>query len=93
MSYEPTLLIKVESMRKHKKLFQQGYYTDEETRGGESNKTLLEYLGDVWHEDKEWIIDVFGIKCKTCTPTFSTYNSQIRNKLDELKIEYCCVGG
>lgn len=93
MSYEPTLLIKVEGLEKHKKLFNKGYFDDENTKGGESNQTIMEYLSEVYHEEDKWIVDVFGIKCRYTTPHFSSYNGEIRKKLDELKIDYVCIGG
>ena len=95
MSYEPTLIVKIDDLEKHKGLFEdlQNYLPDENTRGGEEGKTLLETLRDLYFEDDKWIVDVWGFKCRYFTPHFSTYSKEIRKKLDELKIPYICIGG
>lgn len=95
MSYTPTLLIKIEDLEKHKAMFEdlKHYLPDEDTRGGEDGKTVLESLRNLYFEDKKWIADVFGFKCRYFTPQFSSYNFEVRKKLDELKIPYALIGG
>ena len=95
MSYEPTILIKVDELERHSSLFKdlQHYLPDEKTRGGEEGKTLLETIRDLYFEDDKYIIDVFGFKCRYFTPCYSSYNLEIREKLNELKIPYSLLGG
>lgn len=59
---------------------------DEKTRGGEDGKTVMEYLTNVYFDKNE--IDIFGTVCKICSPTFSSFNKKVREKLNELEIEY-----
>jgi hypothetical protein len=94
MSYEPKLLIKVEDLEKHKEKFEKisyGIIPDEKTRGGEDGKTIMEYLSYVYFKHDTY--DVFGVECKMCHPCFSSYNKEVRKKLDKLRIEYVCLGG
>lgn len=95
MSYTPTILIKLEDLEKHDSLFKdlQYYLPDEQTRGGEDGKTVLETIRDLYFEDSRFIVDVFGIKCRYLVPEFSSFNRQIREKLDELNIKYSLIGG
>lgn len=95
MSYEPTLILKIEDLQKHESLFEKSKYNlpDEHTRGGEENKTLLETIMDLYFEDDKYIVDVFGVKCRYFKPLYSSYNREIREKLDELQINYICIGG
>jgi hypothetical protein len=94
MSYTPTLIIKIEDLEKHKDLFNElkNSLPDEDTRGGEEGKTLLETIRDLYFEDKGYIVDFWGIKCRYFTTYYSTYSKEIREQLDELDIPYVCIG-
>ena len=96
MSYYPTLIIKISDLDKYKEKFETASYgivtkADEKTRGGEENKTVMEYISWVYFNGE--IIDIFGTKCKYCTPTFSSYNKLVRETLDKMKIRYSYFGG
>lgn len=89
MSYEPTLVILKKDLDKHKELILDGAWqydtSDESTRGGESHQTTMEYIQEIY---KHTPVTVGGVELLLCSPSFSSYNKQIRNKLDELKVEY-----
>jgi len=89
MSYTPTIIVEVESLNKHKELFENvsyGIILDDETRGGEEDKTVLETISELYFEKR--IIKLFETEVKYFTPYFSSYNAQVRNKLNELNIKY-----
>jgi len=89
MSYEPKLIIKLETLEPLKKDFElvsYGIIPDEKTRGGEENKTVMEYLSEVYFKYETY--DIFGTNCKICQPCFSSYNKAIRDFLKEFDIEY-----
>jgi len=48
----------------------------------------MEYLSFVYFKHETY--DVFGVKCKICHPCFSSYNKEVRKKLDKLGVEYVC---
>ena len=91
MSYEPTLIISKEDLNKHQDLFENGIWQygadkkDEATRGGEEGKTVMEYLNAVYLQKP---ITVRGVELVICSPTFSSFNKLIRNKLTELEVEF-----
>jgi len=89
MSYEPTLVILKKDLDKHEKLITNGNWlydgSDEKTRGGEEGKTVMEYIKEVY-EQKPTIVG--GLELLVCSPCFSSYNKKIREKLDELNVEY-----
>lgn len=90
MSYTPSILINSVELENNKTLNEAkliGVYDDEETRGGEYQMTVKEYLCKkvLNYSDNT----IMGIKYKYIesleTPSF---NKNVRNTLDELEIEY-----
>ena len=95
MSYEPTILVLKKDLDKHKDLILYGdwqYPTtkegkkDEKTRGGEDNQTVMETIK--WVYENHDVISVGGIELILFTPLFGQFNKKVRDKLDELEIEY-----
>ena len=90
MSYEPTLVILKKDLDKHKELILDGAWqydgSDEKTRGEEGNQTIMEYIQDVYKNHS--LVIVGGVELLLCSPCFSSYNKQIRDKLTELKVEF-----
>lgn len=90
MSYEPTLVILKKDLDKHKDLIENGNWqydrSDENSRGGEYNMTVIEYIRDVYK--KYPITVVSGIELILCHPALTSYNKKIREKLKELEVEF-----
>lgn len=90
MSYTPTLLILKKDLDKHKDFLLNGKWqydgSQDKLRGGEDNNSPLEYLKDVYERLSP--VQIAGIELLLCTPEFSTFNREVRELLDELKVEY-----
>ena len=95
MSYEPTIIVLKKDLDKHKDYILYGdwqYPTtkegkkDEKTRGGEEGKTVMEEIK--WAYEKHNVVSVGGVQLILLSPCFSSFNKKVRDKLDELEIEY-----
>lgn len=95
MSYEPTIIVLKKDLDKHKDFILYGdwqYSTtkegkkDEKTRGGEDNNTVMEEIK--WAYEKYNVISIGGIELILMSPCFSQFNKKVREKLDELNVEY-----
>lgn len=90
MSYVPILVISKADMDKYEELLIRGAWqydnSDEYTRGGEDGTTVLEYLRDVYVNHR--VMSIKGVEFYMCSPSYSSYNKSIRDKLEELGIEY-----
>ena len=96
MSYTPIIIIKKSEIDAKiipiLTLYEKYSYNDEETRGGEYGETILQYIHrrTILEPSK---CNIFGIECVYMLPQFSTYNKDIRNKLNELSVEYSLIDG
>lgn len=89
MSYEPTLVILKKDLEKHQDLIVDGdwqYKINDKEDKGEEGLTVMEYLRDLYVKDKS--VKVGGVELLLCTPTFSTFNRKVREKLHELDVEF-----
>ena len=81
MSFEPTILIKLDDLNKHQELFELTWEWSSSKKPSESEQKVLKYLRDLYKEDDMYILDAFGVKCRTCTPDGTSFNKSVRAKL------------
>lgn len=95
MSYEPTILVLKKDLDKNKEFIITGNWQyagtkenkeDEKTRGGEDNETAMEHIK--WAYENYSVVKIGGIELILLSPSFSSFNKKVRDKLDELGIEY-----
>jgi len=80
MSYEPRLIIRRSDLIKHENTFEYEQY-DLDKDNAEVSKYLLNIVKGGYIKFKE-------IELYICQPEFSKFNSDVRDKLIELDVEY-----
>lgn len=88
MSYEPTLVILKKDLKKQEDLLENGdwqYKDKNDEKIGEEGKTVMEYLQDV---NRRKTIIIGKVELVLCSPCFSSFNKAVREKLQELNIEF-----
>jgi hypothetical protein len=82
MSYEPILVIKKTDLDKHSKSFEKFW----EWENNKDEKRVMEYLKEVYEKYDRVKID--DIELILCTPEFSSFNSLVREKLEEWGVQF-----
>lgn len=82
MSYEPTLIIKKSDLDKHAEKFDNFW----EWENDADEKRIMEYLAYVYKNHS--VPEIDGIRLLICTPEFSSFNADIRNRLKEWGVEF-----
>lgn len=81
MGYYPTIILKRQDLIKHQdSLEQEIIWADENTI------KLNEFLLDVIKDNN--VIKFGDLELLICYPEFTTFNQDVRDKLDELDVEY-----
>ena len=89
MSYEPTLVILKKDLDKHRDLIVDGdwqYKISDKEQRGEDGLTVMEYIKDVYTTNKP--VKVGGVELLLCEPCFTSFNDKVREKLEELEVEF-----
>lgn len=84
MSYEPTLIIKYDDLKRIKPELEEEQYSE-----NTDVKRIAEYLlGCTYLDDMRYYPEFLGTRIVVCEPEFSTFNSLVRERLDEGKVYY-----
>lgn len=84
MSYEPTLIIKEKDLEKHRRLFEKEQWSEDA-----DIERVAKFLLDVLDNDTiEFEVGKKKLVLLICTPEFTSYNADVRNKLTDLDITY-----
>lgn len=86
MSYTPTLIIKKKDLEKHKTIFENIWVLEEQN---DPDLKVIQYLKDVFHRSGSAKID--DIEIIMCTPEFSVFNENVREKLQEWNVQFGCI--
>jgi hypothetical protein len=84
MSYEPTLIIKYDDLKKIKDdLFVEQYSDNSDV------KRIADYLLDcIRLDDLRYYPEFLGTRIVVCEPEFTSFNSLVRERLDEGGVYY-----
>lgn len=82
MSYTPTIVINKKDLDKHADKFERDY----EWLNDDNLQRVMEYLKFVYQ--KHNVVKVNGTEILLCEPETSSFNTEIRSKLLEWKVEF-----
>ena len=84
MSYEPTLIIKYDDLKKIQSELEEEQYSE-----NTDNKRIAEYLLDcIRLDDMRYCPEFLGTRIVVCEPEFTSFNSLVRERLDEGNVYY-----
>ena len=84
MSYEPTLIIKYDDLKRIEPELEEEQYSQ-----NTDVERIAKYLLDcICLDDMRYYPEFLGTRIVVCEPEFTTFNSLVRERLDEGKVYY-----
>jgi hypothetical protein len=84
MSYEPALIIKYDDLKRIKPELEEEQYSQ-----NADVERIAKYLLDcIYLDDVRYYPEFLGTRIVVCEPEFTTFNSLVRERLDEGKVYY-----
>ena len=81
MSYEPTLIIRSNELKSKEDILTGDLYS-----GDDDKEKTAEYLLDVIHKYETFKFD--ELELVICSPEFTSFNALVRDKLEELDVDF-----